>query len=133
MRTRTVSLFVLCLSAGLVSAASATGFCFRDKFGFEWNVDRRSGTGTVEVGTCGATPIIWSVSGTITKTARREYDVDLTATDSHGECESCVGSIIYTGHFSRRRGSGSWVADVYDTCPGGTDTGNWTARKHSCS
>jgi hypothetical protein len=133
MKTGTLSLFVLCLSAGFVSAASAKNLCF-DTLGLEWNVDRRSGTGTFEPGpeACGGGPHSpWSVSGTIEKTARKEYDVNLTAADSQ-ECDVCISSYTITGHFSGRRGSGSWVAERYDTCGGGTDTGTWTARKHRC-
>jgi hypothetical protein len=136
MRTRAVSLFVVCQLAGLAFAASAKDFCFFDSFGFRWKVDRRSGTGTVNLGPrCGAGDNIWSVSGTITKTGRKQYDVDLTATNPF-ECPAeCEDSFDVSGHFSRKNGSGTWSADVYEECGnagGGTVELPLTLKKHRC-
>jgi hypothetical protein len=131
MRTRTLSLFVLCLLAGLAFAASAKEFCF--DFG-EWRVDRSSGTGTWDFGDqCDdGTSNVWSVSGTIDKTGKKEYDLDLTATnprDSDPHCGAqCGESYTFTGHFSHKTGSGTFI---HHTCAGPV-SGPWAGIKHRC-
>jgi hypothetical protein len=133
MNTRTLPLFVLSLLVGLVFAASASAkrFCFGSDE-FRWNVDRRSGTGTARWGVCpDGTPDIWSVSGTIEKTARKEYDVNLTATPS--QCSNlCYEWINYTGHFSGKSGSGVELIHFSDACYGETYTDTWTGTKERC-
>lgn len=134
MRTTALSLLFVSLSIGLPFPASANAFCFIDNFGFEWNVHRRSGKGTADGGTrCGTDSNIWTVGGTVTKTGRKEYDVNLTATNPF-ECEvECEDSFTVTGHFSRKNGSGNWSADIFEIC-GGPQTVSlpWTAIKHTC-
>ena len=124
------------LLAGFAFPASAKDFCFFDSFGFRWKVDRRSGTGTVNLGPrCGNADNVWSVSGTIRKTAKKEFDVNLTATNPF-ECQAeCEDSFAVSGQFSRKKASGTWSADVYEECGnagGGTVEVPWTATKHKC-
>ena len=67
------------------------------------------------------------------KTGRKQYDVDLTATNPL-ECPGeCLESVTLTGHFSRKNGTGSWFANLTDNCGGGTvDLGPWIAQKQAC-
>jgi hypothetical protein len=76
------------------------------------------------------------VSGTITKTGRKQYDVDLTATNPF-ECPNleCEDSFNVSGHFIRKNGSGTWSADVYEECGnvgGGTVELPTTLKKIKC-
>jgi hypothetical protein len=131
MRTRTLSLFVLCLLAGLAFAASAKEFCFTG--GGEFKVDRNSGNGTVDFGDqCDdGTKNVWNVTGTIEKTGRKKYDVNLTCTnprDGDQHCGAqCGESFTFTGHFDRKNGGGT----VIHSCDG-TDSFPWVGKKHRC-
>jgi len=135
MTIRGLSLFVAGFVVGsLALAGSARAFCFNDNFGFDWDVDRHTGTGTATlVDPCGpGTTETWDVSGTVTKTGRRERDVNLTATNASSCVFECEPSFTVTGHFSRKHGSGTWFADVLEPCVPDTLTLPWEATKHKC-